>query len=79
MGKIDTAQPDYCSISTIAGRLDCSETAVRNYTDRGLIPRPRKIGGMVRWKWSEVEQMWDNMSPGSQVEQDPILRAINGT
>lgn len=73
---------EYCSVKTIAKRLDCGESTVVDYTDRGLLPRPRKIGGLVRWKWSEVEAMLDNQSKPTGGREgdtaDPILRAING-
>lgn len=75
-------QPDYCSVKTIARRLDCSETTVADYTNRALLPQPHKLGTLVRWKWSEVEAMIDGLTAQDQDDegtQDPILRAINGT
>ena len=28
---------------------------VRGYVASGIIPRPRKIGSLVRWRWVEME------------------------
>lgn len=47
--------PDYLSIETLAYRLDCSPSTVRDYVDRGLLPRPTEIGNLVRWRWSDIE------------------------
>jgi len=46
---------DYCSDKTLADRLDCSVTTVRDYAARGVIPKPHRIGGLVRWRWSDVD------------------------
>lgn len=69
--------PEYCSIRTIARELDCSESTVESYTNRGLLPQPRKRGTLVRWKWSEVQEMMDGLKEVDQETQDPILRAIH--
>lgn len=74
------SSPDYCSLATVARRLDCGETTVRDYVDRNLLPKPRRFGGLVRWKWSEIEDRLDGLARGNgnEGEADPILRAING-
>lgn len=56
--------PEYCSISTVAYRLDCSETTVEQYALRGLLPPARMIGNLKRWRWNEVES-W--IAPDEQV------------
>lgn len=47
--------PDYVSAETLAYRLDCAVTTVRDYVGQGLIPPPTTIGSLVRWRWSDVE------------------------
>ncbi|WP_037915066.1 AlpA family transcriptional regulator [Sulfitobacter sp. 20_GPM-1509m] len=71
------APPEYCSIKTIAEQLDCSVSTVESYTNRGLLPQPKKRGTLVRWKWSEVQEMMDGLAEAEQELQDPILRAIH--
>lgn len=67
----------FVSADTLALLLDCSVSTVREYERRGYLPRPVRIGGpggLVRWKWSEVESMLAEMVP----ERDPILAASRG-
>jgi predicted DNA-binding transcriptional regulator AlpA len=73
-----TATPEYCSVKTMAKELDCSESTVVDYTNRGLLPQPRKRGTLVRWKWSEVQAMMDGLPEAHGEADDPILRAVNG-
>lgn len=47
--------PDYVSAQTLAYRLDCSRSTVDDYVRRGLLPTPRIIGNLQRWRWSEIE------------------------
>jgi predicted DNA-binding transcriptional regulator AlpA len=47
--------PDYVSAETLAYRLDCSRSTVDDYVRRGLLPTPRIIGNLQRWRWSEIE------------------------
>lgn len=69
----------YCSINTVAARLDCSASTVRDYVRRGDLPAPRKIAGLVRWKWSDIEHSLDREAEIDQgAASDPILAAING-
>ena len=67
----------YVSAGTLAQLLDVSETTVRDWANRGIIPRPARIGGSVRWSWSEVEKRIGSVQ-GSDDENDPILKASRG-
>ena len=66
----------YCSIETVAAELDCSVSTVRDYVKRGLLPQPYRAGGLVRWKWADVEAKVDGVS---NEPIDPIMAAVNGT
>ncbi len=46
--------PSYVSKATLAAELDLSETTVDSYVQRGLLPKPFKWGGSVRWCWADV-------------------------
>jgi len=63
----------FCSIEQVAEELDCSESTVRDYVKRGLLPQPCRLGGLVRWKWAAIEAKVDGIS---EVTEDPILAAI---
>ncbi|MCB1343125.1 MAG: AlpA family phage regulatory protein [Pseudooceanicola sp.] len=47
-------QPSYVSKANLAAELDMSESTVDAYVQRGLLPKPVKLGGSVRWCWAEV-------------------------
>ena len=66
--------PDYVGAATLAHRLDCSKSTVHDYVRRGLLPQPRKIGELVRWRWTDVERFIDALEAGPQ--DDPYLVGI---
>jgi predicted DNA-binding transcriptional regulator AlpA len=73
----DLRPPAYCRIDTLARELDVSETTVRDYVNRGLLPRPRKIGRCALWKWAEVEAMLDRgQDAAAATPPDPLLQAV---
>ena len=41
----------------LAKLLNCSPRSVRRLADQGNVPRPVKIGGLVRWPRSTIE-LW---------------------
>ncbi len=70
--------PKYCSIETVAREIDCSETAVRDYVRKGILPQPCRIGGLVRYKWEDVEKAIEGLHEAERPD-DPIMRAVHGT
>ncbi|MFC0161433.1 transcriptional regulator [Mameliella alba] len=46
--------PSYVSKATLAAELDLSESTVDSYVKRGLLPKPFKWGGALRWCWADV-------------------------
>ena len=48
--------PSYVSRATLAAELDMSESTVDSYVQRGLLPKPFKWGGSVRWCWADVAE-----------------------
>ncbi len=47
--------PCLISVGDIARLLSCSKQHVRRMADSGLMPRPLKLGALVRWNRAEVE------------------------
>ena len=76
--------PDYVSAETLAYRLDCSRSTVDDYVRRGLLPRPRIIGNLQRWRWSEIEAWIANqgaardqlLSPNADADDDPYSQGV---
>lgn len=54
--------PSYVSKTTLAAELDISESTVESYVSRGILPKPIRLGGSVRWCWAEVEAAMGSLS-----------------
>lgn len=64
--------PSYLSCASLARELDMSETTVRDMVDKGLLPRPIRLGGSVRWNWGDVQMMLAGIARSS-AERDPYM------
>ena len=47
------------SVKEIAAAYGCSVTTIWRRVSDGTLPKPIKIGGMSRWKSSEIEEVVD--------------------
>lgn len=65
--------PDYCRKETLAKRLDLAVGAIDQYVKRGLLPRPKKIGDALLWKWAEVDAMMTGVADGSDLRSDTAV------
>ncbi|MBB94670.1 MAG: transcriptional regulator [Rhodobacteraceae bacterium] len=65
--------PSFVSKATLAAELDMSESTVDSYVQRGLLPRPIKRGGSVRWCWAEVVAAMNAEASG----EDPFMSGVN--
>lgn len=72
--------PDYVSAETLAQRLDCSRSTVHGYVRRGILPRPIRIGELVRWRWLDVEKAIESIERGEEshanVDDDPYMQGL---
>lgn len=70
--------PLWMDTATLAYNLCVSTRTIDNWVAQGVIPPPRKRGGKMLWKWSEVDDRLTmgevGGSPDSQAE-----RIKNGT
>jgi len=67
--------PSYVSKATLAAELDISESTVDALVQRGILPKPIKVGGSVRWNWAQV-----NASLGATAaspEADPFMQGLS--
>lgn len=66
----------YVGAGLLAQLLDVSETTIWEWVRKGHLPKPVKIGGSTRWRWSDVENRLQGAQSGA--DEDPILRASRG-
>jgi len=48
--------PPWMDTPTLARHICVSEQTVMNWVSQGILPAPRKRGGKLLWKWSEVDE-----------------------
>jgi hypothetical protein len=70
--------PDFCSAETLSHRLDCSVSTVHSYVRRGLLPKPSRLGDLVRGRWADVERFIDELEklPRQADAADPYLAGV---
>jgi excisionase family DNA binding protein len=44
------------TVADVAAMLACSTKTVYRLVDRGAIPRPVRLGGMLRWHRAQLER-----------------------
>lgn len=49
-------QDELLTVGEVAKRLRIGQRTVYRWADRGRIPRPLKLGALVRWRQSEIEE-----------------------
>lgn len=65
--------PSYVSKATLAAELDISESTVDEWVRRGILLKPIRIAGSVRWCWSDVDA---SLKPQSGLEADPFMAGV---
>jgi predicted DNA-binding transcriptional regulator AlpA len=71
---------EHVSAETLAQLLDCSKTTVHGYVRRGILPRPIRIGELVRWRWVDVEKAIQSLEGGDDSHadhDDPYIEGID--
>lgn len=62
--------------ATLAAELDMSESTIDTYVQRGLLPKPVRVGGLVLWYWPHVEAAL--LAAGSAEHgDDPFMRGVD--
>ncbi len=64
--------PALLNVQNVARMLDCSARTVYRLTDSGRMPRPVKLGAMVRWP-REVVEAWIGEGCPKAEEMEVIL------
>lgn len=66
--------PSFVSKATLASELDISESTVDILVQRGILPKPLKIGGSTRWKWADIEASLAAAYVSG--EADPFMKGV---
>jgi predicted site-specific integrase-resolvase len=61
---------------TLCRHICVSTTTVDNWVAQGILPPPRKRGGKLMWKWSEVDK---KLTDGQDDEKSELERIRDGT
>ena len=76
--QADVAPMLLLSRAKLARALDVSESTVDELVRRGVMPRPIKLGGCVRWSLSMVEEAIASLSGTSDnTAADPYMAGVN--
>jgi len=74
----DQFTPPWLDKAMLCRSICASDTTVDNWVAQGILPPPRKRGGKLMWKWSEVDERLTlghvGISPDDECE-----RIRNGT
>ena len=69
-----SSPPSFLSCASLARELDLSESTVRDLVEKGSLPRPIRLGGSIRWRWSEVQAVLTGAAAVPQrTTDDPYL------
>lgn len=66
--------PAFPSKATLAAELDISESTVDEWVRRGLLPKPIRRGGAVRWCWAEVTA---SLRPRQERDTDQFMAGLD--
>ncbi|MBB5703774.1 putative DNA-binding transcriptional regulator AlpA [Ochrobactrum daejeonense] len=73
--RLGDRPPSYVSRARLAIELDIGESTVDDYVRRGLLPRPVRIGGAVRWSWLQVQALLE-ADTSCDVTIDPFMEGV---
>jgi excisionase family DNA binding protein len=62
-GRAVGTEPQLLDVRAVAALLDCSARHVYRLADAGRIPRPVKLGQLVRWRRAELIEWLDAGCP----------------
>lgn len=74
----DTFIPPWQDMNTLCKHICAAPNTVDNWVARGILPPPKKRGGKLMWKWSEVDKYLTDGAPNSS-EESELDRVRNGT
>ncbi len=71
---IHARPPSYLSCASVARELDMSESTVRDLVEKGVLPKPLRLQGCVRWRWDDIQAALGGISAVGGVDSgDPYM------
>jgi hypothetical protein len=72
-----TEVPAYVCKQTACRQLEMSDDTFDKYVREGVLPPPKRRGGLVRWKWCEIVSALDGGGAVViEVPQDAFERGV---
>jgi predicted DNA-binding transcriptional regulator AlpA len=68
--------PPWQDTMTLAQHICVSPSTIENWVAAGILPPPRKRGGKLMWKWSEVDTCLSEGNNSSENEATGIRDAV---
>lgn len=68
--------PPWQDTMTLARHICVSPSTIENWVAAGILPPPRKRGGKLMWKWSEVDAWLSEGNNGTVGEATEIRDAV---
>jgi hypothetical protein len=68
--------PPWQDSVTLAAHISVSVSTLENWVASGILPPPRKRGGKLMWKWSEVDTCLSEGNNGSVGEAMGMRDAV---
>ncbi len=68
--------PAWVDKARLAQEICACDATIDNWVKAGVLPPPRKRGGKLMWKWTEVDRRLEEGPPGVQSSADPQADAI---
>lgn len=66
------SESQFLSLSQVTARYSCSRATVYRLIQKNRMPAPCKIGGMSRWRMSELEAWECGLSRGTLGEHTKV-------
>ena len=65
--------PEYVSVETLAYLLDCSVETIESHVRTGILPAPRRLGRLARWRFADVEAALDGLDGQSRKSPATVI------
>jgi predicted DNA-binding transcriptional regulator AlpA len=66
--------PPWMDTAALAAHISISESTVANWVAQDILPAPRRRGGKLMWKWSEVDAWLTEGAPRSPIDEAARIR-----
>jgi len=57
-------------MASLCAHICCSPNTIETWVTKGILPPPRKRGGKLMWRWSEVDALLANGAAGGSPDAE---------